>query len=156
MSEKLLCIKKTFANLLSALDKKQVCEHTVLFTPLEISTLSFIFLLFFYLMFTGLYTDGSKCHHCKPTTASSYLCIQMSASEQSSKAGQGQRFPLPCTLGQLHTCSSRAQAQSRHSYTSQAWLLAACLAGGCSLHALPPAFFLGFYGCGHRRESGRI
>lgn len=34
-------------------------------------------------MFTGLYTDGSKCHHCKPTTATSYLCIQMSASEQS-------------------------------------------------------------------------
>lgn len=43
VSEKLLLIKETSANLLSALDKRHICEQTVLFTPLEISTLSFFF-----------------------------------------------------------------------------------------------------------------
>lgn len=47
VSEKLLFIKETFAKLLSALDKRHICEQTVLFTPSEISILSCIFLFLY-------------------------------------------------------------------------------------------------------------
>lgn len=113
-------------------------------------------------MFTGLYADGfvqaKKYPTKKPNVATanrnSFLCIQMSAPV--SKAGQGQRLPIPtdpwAASHVLQQSTGTVQAQLHQPGFAPSCMFGWCMHTPCSI----PCPFPWLYGCGHRREAGRL
>lgn len=126
MSEKLLLIKETCKPAKRPREEPCLWENCVVYTFRNFNFVLYFPFLCFVFFFFFMFTG---------LYTDGFLQVKKKPSKKP------KRHHCKCTTAKLHLPDF---APSR------------MFGDGCALHALPPALFLGYYGCGHRRESGRL